>query len=45
MIKIFKVISRKNGQNEYLNESNQVKYFKNNDCSFTGMQKESFGDR
>ena len=31
MIKMFKVISRVNGQKEYLNESNHVKYFKNFD--------------
>jgi hypothetical protein len=31
IINVLSVIKSVNGQNEYLNESNHVKYFKNND--------------
>ena len=45
IIKMFRVLSRVNGQNEYLKESIHVKYLMNTDWSFNGTQCDSKIDR
>lgn len=42
---MFSVMRTVNGQNEYLNESNHVKYFKNKDSSFNGIQCDRVEDK
>jgi hypothetical protein len=42
IISIFNVMRSANGQKEYLNESNHVKYLRNEDCSSRGMHCDGF---